>query len=149
MLFSYGTFFLSVPFENAFNLSGVEVAVVIVVDHHNGCEETGSEAGNCFKRETHIFGRLVRLNAQILLYRFYDIGAAPDVTGGAPAASHRMATVRDKMELLVKRSDAINPAGRDTGTVTDGHQNGFWQVAVGLLNLLEDGHEVTRAGIRH
>ncbi len=149
MLFSYETFFLSVPFENAFNLSGVEVAVVIVVDHHSGREETGSEAGDCLKCETHIFGRLVRLDAQILPYRLYDIGSALDVTGGSPAASNRMATVRDKVELLVKRSDAVNPAGRDTGTVTDGHQNGFWQVAIGLLHLLEDGHEVVRAGIGH
>ena len=64
ILIFWGPLLLSVPFENAFNLSGGKVAVVIIVYHHNRRKETCSQAGNSFKGITHVFGRFIRFNAQ-------------------------------------------------------------------------------------
>ena len=108
ILFFWGPLLLSVPFENAFNLSGSKVAEVIIVDHHNRCKETSSKASNRFKGIKHIFGRFIRFNAQSLCYRVNDIRTASDVTSCAAAAAYGMAAVRFQIELLIECRNTVD-----------------------------------------
>jgi hypothetical protein len=119
-----------------------EMSVGDAVDLYDGSEGATTETGNFLDGKLPLrIGIGIVGNSEFLVKGLENVVCSFDVTGGSGTNTDGMFSCRFVPELIVKGRDGKNIGGRDVGFFADFVQYFAGQIAMFLLNALQDRNQ--------
>jgi len=111
----------------------------MAINNNQGTSGTGTEAIDCFQAEHQVLGRPPGLDTQIHLKLIQNPWSSTNVTGRPHTATDQVTTPRGKAKCPIKGGQPIDPGDRDAQFLCDVLANFLCQIAIPVLDILENG----------